>query len=47
VIKRGTGFVYGNIGNSPKGVVASGNLEVLLERLLDGTECEVTIKTSL
>jgi malonate decarboxylase delta subunit len=29
------------------GVVASGNLEVLLERVLDGTECEVTIKTSL
>jgi malonate decarboxylase delta subunit len=27
------------------GVVASGNLEVLLERVLDGTECEVNIKT--
>ncbi|HWY75753.1 MAG TPA: malonate decarboxylase acyl carrier protein, partial [Verrucomicrobiae bacterium] len=25
------------------GVVASGNLEVLLERVLDGTECEVNI----
>jgi malonate decarboxylase delta subunit len=29
------------------GVVASGNLEVLLERVLDGTECEVNIKTSV
>jgi malonate decarboxylase delta subunit len=29
------------------GVVASGNLEVLLERVLGGTECEVTIKTSV
>lgn len=27
------------------GVVASGNLEVLLERVLDGTRCEVTVKT--
>ena len=27
------------------GVVASGNLEVLLERVLDGTQCEVNIKT--
>jgi malonate decarboxylase delta subunit len=27
------------------GVVASGNLEVLLERVLDGTACEVNIKT--
>ena len=27
------------------GVVASGNLEVLLERVLPGTRCEVTIKT--
>ena len=29
------------------GVVASGNLEVLLERVLGDTECEVTIKTSV
>lgn len=27
------------------GVVASGNLEILLERALDGTACEVNIKT--
>jgi malonate decarboxylase delta subunit len=27
------------------GVVASGNLEVLLERVLDDTRCEVSIKT--
>ena len=27
------------------GVVASGNLEVLLERVLEGTRCEVNIKT--
>ena len=27
------------------GVVASGDLEVLLERVLGGTECEVNIKT--
>lgn len=27
------------------GVVASGNLEVLLERVLEGTRCEVTVKT--
>ena len=27
------------------GVVASGNLEVLLERVLDGNRCEITIKT--
>ena len=27
------------------GVVASGNLEVMLERVLDGTRCEVHIKT--
>lgn len=27
------------------GVVASGNLEVMLERVLEGTRCEVTIKT--
>ena len=27
------------------GVVASGNLEVLLERVLDGTRCEIDIKT--
>ncbi len=27
------------------GVVASGNLEVLLERVLDGTRCEVHVKT--
>ena len=27
------------------GVVASGNLEVMLERALDGTRCEVSIKT--
>jgi malonate decarboxylase delta subunit len=29
------------------GVVASGNLEVLLERVLDGTQCEVKIKTPI
>ena len=29
------------------GVVASGNLEVLLERILDGNQCEVTIKTPI
>jgi malonate decarboxylase delta subunit len=29
------------------GVVASGDLEVLLERVLDGTECEVNVKTSV
>lgn len=27
------------------GVVASGNLEVLLERVLDGTRCEVHVRT--
>ena len=27
------------------GVVASGNLEVLLERVLDGARCEVCVKT--
>ena len=27
------------------GVVASGNLEVLLERVLDGGGCEVTVRT--
>jgi len=29
------------------GVVASGNLEVMLERVLEGTKCEVHIKTSI
>ena len=29
------------------GVVASGNLEVLLERVLDGTSCELTISTAV
>ena len=29
------------------GVVASGNLEVLLERVLDGTACEVAIATAV
>jgi malonate decarboxylase delta subunit len=29
------------------GVVASGDLEVLLERVLGGAECEVKIKTSV
>ena len=29
------------------GVVASGNLEVLLERVLGDTRCEVTIKTAV
>ena len=29
------------------GVVASGNLEVLLERALDGAVCEVEVKTSV
>ena len=29
------------------GVVASGNLEVLLERVLEGTQCEVVIKTPI
>lgn len=29
------------------GVVASGNLEVLLERVLDGTRCEVNVKTPI
>ncbi len=36
------------LGEKPSGitgVVASGNLEVLLERVLDGTRCEVHIKT--
>jgi malonate decarboxylase delta subunit len=28
------------------GVVASGNLEVLVERVLSGTECEVDIRTA-
>ena len=28
------------------GVVASGNLEVLVERVLPGTECEVDIRTA-
>ena len=27
------------------GVVASGNLEVLIERVLEGNRCEITIKT--
>lgn len=29
------------------GVVASGNLEVLLERVLEGNRCEVNIKTPI
>lgn len=29
------------------GVVASGNLEVLLERVLEGARCEVNIKTPI
>ena len=29
------------------GVVASGNLEVLLERVLPGAECEVTVATAV
>jgi malonate decarboxylase delta subunit len=29
------------------GVVASGDLEILLERILEGTQCEVTIKTPI
>jgi malonate decarboxylase delta subunit len=29
------------------GVVASGNLEILLERVLDGARCEINIKTSV
>ncbi|MBV9390401.1 MAG: malonate decarboxylase acyl carrier protein [Verrucomicrobia bacterium] len=29
------------------GVVASGNLEVLLERVLEGSQCEVNIKTAV
>ena len=29
------------------GVVASGNLEVLLERVLEGTACELTISTAV
>lgn len=29
------------------GVVASGNLEILLERVLDGTRCEVEIRTPI
>ena len=29
------------------GVVASGNLEILLERVLDGTQCEVNVKTPI
>ncbi len=36
------------VGEKPHGitgVVASGNLEVLLERVLEGTRCEVHIKT--
>ena len=35
----------GDKAHTITGVVASGNLEVLLERVLDGTRCEVTIKT--
>ena len=37
--------VGGNRTYAIVGVVASGNLEVLLERVLDGTACEVIIKT--
>jgi malonate decarboxylase delta subunit len=35
----------GDRENAIVGVVASGNLEVLLERVLDGTDCEVRIAT--
>ncbi|NPD65490.1 malonate decarboxylase acyl carrier protein [Lichenicola cladoniae] len=35
----------GNKDQAIVGVVASGNLEILLERLLPGAECEVIIAT--
>ena len=35
----------GDKSHGVTGVVASGDLEVLLERVLGGTECEVNIKT--
>jgi len=35
----------GGRGHAITGVVASGNLEVLLERVMEGTACQVTIKT--
>jgi malonate decarboxylase delta subunit len=41
--KRATGAKAHGI----TGVVASGNLEVLLERVLEGTRCEVIIKTPI
>ncbi|MBV8628336.1 MAG: malonate decarboxylase acyl carrier protein [Paraburkholderia sp.] len=36
----------GNQTSAVVGVVASGNLEVLVERVLPGTECEVDIRTA-
>jgi|SRR3974377_809049 len=37
----------GTRANTITGVVASGNLEILLERVLEGTQCEVIIKTPI
>ncbi len=39
--------VGGNKAHAITGVVASGNLEILLERVLEGTQCEVIIKTPI
>jgi malonate decarboxylase delta subunit len=37
----------GDIPYTITGVVASGNLEILLERVLQGNQCEVIIKTPI
>ncbi len=37
----------GSKAHAVVGVVASGNLEVLVERALPGTECEVAIRTPI
>lgn len=41
------GPAAGTVGSALVGVVASGNLEVLLERTLDQAECTVEIATSV
>jgi malonate decarboxylase delta subunit len=45
--RTAAGRAPGTKGHAITGVVASGNLEVLLERVLGDTQCEVTIKTSV
>lgn len=48
VIRRETAKrANGNKAHTIVGVVASGNLEVLLERVLEENQCEVNIKTPI